>query len=216
MWKRSGHEVTTLCLSIPESRNALTCDAVKECSDALRAIAVDSSIRVVVLTGDGPAFSSGADRSELRDIKSVEHLTELLNRAIREIEDLPQPVICRVNGDAYGGGLALLSACDITVASEHAWFALPETRFGMVATAAITSCAGRIGQTAALDLFLSGRKFSADEAWRIGLITQVAVERELDDAVQKYIEQILLGQAQATERTKKMIRDLGKSQLRMR
>jgi methylglutaconyl-CoA hydratase len=206
--RRSGNVVATLCLDRPRTRNALSIRALEELLDGLQRLGNDRAVRVVVLSATGDIFSSGADLTELADPRNFAPLADLVSRVVAEISTMPQPVVCQVNGDAYGAGLAVLSAADITIADRRARFAVPEVRHGMVPTVAAACCVRRIGVSAALDLFLTGRRFGADEAHQLGLITAAVDGADLSQAVDQRVEDLLRADAEALTRTKQLVRQL--------
>jgi riboflavin kinase/FMN adenylyltransferase len=175
---------------------------------ALTALAQDPSVRVIVFTGGGVTFSSGADRSELNDPSTIERTTSLLSSILVRIEQSPVPVVCRVNGAAFGAGLAIVAAADISIAVTDAVFGLPEVRFGLVAGPAAASCLTRMGQTAALDVLLTGRRFDAGEAERMQLVTAVVERDDLDGLVEARVSELLLGDYEAIARTRRLARQL--------
>jgi len=118
------------------------------------------------------------------------------------------PVVCRVNGAAFGAGLAILAAADISVATSDAVFGLPEVRLGLVAGPAAVACLGRIGQTAALDVLLTGRRFGAHDAERMHLLSEVVARDDLDANVERCIADLLLGDADALAATRRLVRQL--------
>jgi enoyl-CoA hydratase/carnithine racemase len=190
------------------TRNALGTAALRDIDRALADLAGDPSVRVVVFTGAGTVFSSGADRSELGDLAKVESATELLSAILSRIEDSPVPVICRVNGAAVGAGLAIAAAADIAIAASDAFFALPEVRFGLVPGPAAAACLTRMGQTAGLDLMLTGRRFGADEAGRLHLVASVVARDELNAAVDALVADLLQGDYAALGATRSLVRRL--------
>jgi methylglutaconyl-CoA hydratase len=201
--------VVTLRIDAPTTRNALSTLLLGQLDDELGRISEDPSVRVVVISGTGTAFSSGADRSELGDPDSIDRVTELTTAVIERIDQLPLPVICRVNGDAYGAGLALLAVADLSISVRKARFGLPEPHFGLVATLAAAACVPRIGESASLDLLLTGRSFDAVEAQRIGLVAAVVAAADLEDTVDQRIGAVLLGAPVALGVTKQLVRRLG-------
>jgi enoyl-CoA hydratase/carnithine racemase len=118
-----------------------------------------------------------------------------------------QPVIARVDGDAMGGGVALLGAADIVIASSHTRVAMPEVRYGLVATVAIDAVAAKVSQAALLDLVLTGRAMPAAEACAAGLISEVAPEGGLDELVAARLRQLARGDGDALAESKRRVRD---------
>jgi methylglutaconyl-CoA hydratase len=205
---RDERGVATYTLADGPTRNALSTAVLAGLDQALAALAGDSSVRVLVVTGAGTVFSSGADRSELADPAATERATGLLCSILTRIENSPVPVVCRVNGAAFGAGLALVAAADISVAVCDATFGFPEVRFGLVPGPAAAASLGRMGQTAGLELLLTGRRFGAADAGRLHLVTAVVERDELDAAIEARIADLLLGDYDALAATRLLVRQL--------
>jgi enoyl-CoA hydratase/carnithine racemase len=206
---RDDRGVVTYTMDDAPTRNALGTAALLDIDRVLADVAADPSVRVVVFTGAGAVFSSGADRSELGDPAMIESSTRLLSQILTRIEELPAPVVCRVNGPAIGAGLAIAAAADIAIAAEDAFFVLPEVRFGLVPGPAAAACLARMGQTAGLDLMLTGRRCGAAEAARLHLVARVVPRAELDESVGAVIADLLAGDAAALAATRRLVRRLG-------
>jgi len=163
---RTAHDraVTTLTLDSPANRNALSSALVGELSDALTHCGKDSDVRAVVLTHTGNTFSAGAD---LRDPPHPDALVGLL----RQIVELPKPVVARVTGHVRAGGLGLLGACDIAVADRNATFAFTEVRIGVAPAVISLTLLPRADPRALARYYLTGERFDATEAVRTGLLT---------------------------------------------
>ena len=180
-------------LDDPAKYNALTSGMVRELTDAFVALRTNRSVRVVVLTGRGKGFCAGANMSggdevpELaRDrgpVGFIQVLQEQLADLVLAIHELPQPVIAAVHGAAVGGGLALALACDLRVASDDAYFAAHFIRVGLSSCDAGTSyiLPRIVSPTIAAELMLTGRRFAADEALRIGVLNRVVTRDGLLD-----------------------------------
>ncbi|MGC4949143.1 enoyl-CoA hydratase family protein [Streptomyces sp. DT224] len=172
--------VTTLTLDSPANRNALGAGLVAELAEALDGCAADDSVRAVVLTHTGTTFCAGAD---LRAPADPHDFVALMRRIVA----LPKPVVARVTGHVRAGGLGLLAACDISVAGFGATFALTEARLGLAPAVISMPLLPRLDPRAAARYYLTGEKFYADEAERIGLVTMAAddvdgsVDGVLDD-----------------------------------
>jgi enoyl-CoA hydratase/carnithine racemase len=205
---RDDRGVATYTVDDAPTRNALGTAVLRDIDRALADLAADPSVRIVVFTGAGAVFSSGADRSELGDPALIEASTRLLSQILTRIENSPVPVVCRVNGAAIGAGLAIAAAADISIAAEDAIFVLPEVRFGLVAGPAAAACLARVGQTAGLDLMLTGRRFGAAEAGRLHLVAGVVPRDELDAAVGAVIADLLAGDYAALGATRRLVRRL--------
>jgi len=194
--------VVQLTLSRPEKLNALTEPLVARFHDHLQALAADLTCRVVVLTGAGRGFCAGLDLGGFGYVPGTEgfgrsHQTWATQRTIaalvQEIRRLPQPVIAAVNGPAAGGGLALVCASDVRIASSTAVFATSFIRIGVTGCDIGTSwmLPRLVGAARAHELMLTSRRFDADEALRIGLVTDVVAPEALPDAVSAMAESLL-------------------------
>ncbi|MFG3498092.1 enoyl-CoA hydratase family protein [Streptomyces sp. NPDC047928] len=165
----TAHErgVTTLTLDAPDTRNALSARLVTDLADALTACGKDPAVRAVVLAHTGTTFSAGAD---LKAPPSPYAFVALL----RQIVELPKPVVARVTGHVRAGGLGLVGACDIVAAAPTADFALTEVRIGVAPAVISLVLLPRLDPRAATRYYLTGERFDAAEATRIGLVTVVA------------------------------------------
>ncbi|MFF0202506.1 enoyl-CoA hydratase family protein [Streptomyces sp. NPDC005017] len=168
--------VETLALDSPATRNALSAALVGELADALRDCGKDAEVRAVVLTHTGNTFCAGAD---LRDPPDPDALVALL----RQIVELPKPVVARVTGHVRAGGLGLLGCCDIAAASATASFALTEVRIGVAPAVISLPLLPRTEPRALARYALTGERFDAAEAARIGLLTAAGEDGEDVDAV---------------------------------
>lgn len=200
--------VFRIVLDDPNTRNALSVARLRDLNETLAGLGEDPAVRAVVLTGAGATFSSGADRTEFGDPAKLAELTRLTEQATAWLAALPQPVVARVNGPAFGAGLALVAACDLAIATDTAHFAFPEVRFAMVAGPAIAACRPRLTDTAMLDLFLTGRPFDAAEAAAVGLIGRVVPAGKLDAVVDAVLTDLISGDATALAATKRAIRGM--------
>lgn len=210
---RDARGVVTYTVDEPGTRNALSTRVLVDIDRLLNTLSEDASVRVVVFTGKGNVFSSGADRSESADPKTIAKTTELLISILTRIEQFPVPVVCRVNGAAFGAGLVFVAAADISIASSDAVFAFPEVRFGLVPGPAAAACLARIGQAAALDVLLTGRRFGAADAEQMHLLTAVVARGDLDSTLERYVAELLLGHPGAVNATRRLVRGLSGSSL---
>lgn len=183
--------VMTIALDSGHNRNALSRRLVAELADALDEAAADPAVRVVVLTGAGPAFCSGADLKEQADglgpgpVSAPAMLTRILDHRC--------PVVARVNGTVRAGGVGLMAACDIVVAPSDATFAFSEVRLGVVPAIIAVPVLQRMNATAAHEYFLTGSEFDAAEAVRTGLVNRAVPAGELDGAVAAYTDALARG-----------------------
>lgn len=184
----TADRVQYLTLNRPESRNALNAPLVAALRQALVSAASDREIRAVVISGEGKAFSAGADLSELQSLRSASlaenrRSSEALSRLFQEIRHHPKPVIAKVNGHAIAGGCGLAVACDLAIAASHAKLGFSEVRIGFVPAMVSALLRNRIREGTLRSLLLTGRLVDADEAARIGLVAGSVPAGELDDAV---------------------------------
>lgn len=188
--------VCRLTLSIPERHNTLDGRSLAILLKRFQAVANDESIRVVVLTGEGESFSSGADLQWMRsmglekeeinrqDAQQLALLMQLLNQ-------LPKPTIARVNGPAYGGAIGLVACCDIAIAVSTAKFVFSEVRLGLAPAAIAPYVVAAIGPRQARRFFLSGEMIPSATAHRLGLVHQVVNAEELETAVESQVRRLL-------------------------
>ena len=167
--------------------------------------------RVVVLTGNGRSFCAGGDLNSMRaasDFNFAENVRdgEAIFDLMLAVDSCPKPVIGRVNGAAIGGGVGLVSCCDIVVAVERAKFGFSETRLGIVPAVISPFVIAKIGAPQARELFLTGERFDAHRAQQLGLVNYVVAEEELDAKVQERVEQLLQAAPRAQTAAKELIR----------
>lgn len=166
--------IATLVLDSPANRNALSSQLVGELVDHLDAIAADDAARSVVLTHTGTTFCAGADLAESAGEGGPAKGTQRLVALLRQIIELPKPVVAKVEGNVRAGGLGLLAACDLVVAGHSSSFAFTEARLGLAPAIISLTVLPRLTDRAASRYYLTGDRFDAAEAERIGLITMAA------------------------------------------
>jgi len=179
----------------PESLNAINEEVVAGLKKVVNTVKEDKSVRVVVVTGEGKAFSAGADIKMFSKSTTFQarQVVEDLGKVLEEFEDLAVPVIAAVNGIALGGGCELAMACDIIIASENARFGQPEINLGIIPGAGGTQRLARlIGWKKAMELCLTGRIISAQEAYELGLVNKIVPHDKLLGEVKKIAEVIKL------------------------
>lgn len=198
--------ITTITLDSPANRNALSGALLTQLHDALTGALADERARVIVLTGAGTAFCSGADLKEPRNGPVA--APALFPQIVGLIWDSPKPVVCRVNGSARAGGIGLIAACDIAIAARPATFAFTEVRIGVVPAIIAVPCLRRMPSRAAAEYFLTGETFDAERASQIGLLTRAVAEAELDTETERYAGMLLRGAPGALAATKGVLRDV--------
>jgi methylglutaconyl-CoA hydratase len=195
-------------LNRPESRNALSMELLAELSRHLRTAMGDPGVRVVVLTGTGKAFCAGADLksqgSGVADGKSKNDFVEIL----KQMREGPKPVICAVNGHAFGGGIGLVAAADIAIAVRGAKFAFSEVRLGVIPAIISVVVLPKLGEHHAMRLFVTGERFSAAEALGYGLVHRVVEDCDLESAVQAEVDAIAKGAPNAVAAAKRLVREI--------
>jgi len=203
----SAAQLTTVTLDSPASRNALSSAMLSQLHEALAEALHDPGCRVVVLTGADPAFCAGADLKESRTRPAA--APELFPQILQLIWDSHKPVICRVNGSARAGGIGLIAACDIAVASQSATFAFTEVRIGATPAIIAVPCLRRMEPRAAAEYFLTGEAFDALRAAEIGLLTRAVPKIQLDEEIARYAGLLLRGAPGALADTKRVLREVG-------
>lgn len=185
--------IATIRMNRPAARNALNEKVLGELRDIVAQLRDDPAVRVVIITGEGPAFVAGADiRAMLaKDLKQIEEFTRFGQEVMNDIERLDKPVIAAINGFALGGGLELALACDIRLASSEAWMGLPEVGLGIFPGFGGTQRTTRlIGKGRACELIFTGDHISAEEAASIGLVNRVVPPQQLMDEARRLAERI--------------------------
>ena len=203
-------KVARITLARPEVHNAFNAGMIAELARAFDGVKADPSVRVVVMTGEGKSFCAGADINWMREIIDYsyeQNLAEslLLAETLHKLYALPKPTVAMVNGTAIGGGNGLLSACDIAVAAEEAYFGLSEVKIGLVPAAISPFVIRKIGESRAREYFLTGKRIPARKAEEIGLVNQVAPGEKLEEAVEELVELILAGGPEALASCKELI-----------
>jgi methylglutaconyl-CoA hydratase len=188
--------VGKVVLHRPKIRNAFNETMITELHDAFDVLAHDEGVRVIVFTGEGTCFCSGADLNWMRgvvDYTYEQNLQESLNLAelMYCIYSHPKPVIGRVNGPAIGGGTGLVAATDIAICSDTARFSFSEVKIGVVPACISPYVVRRVGESRAREFFLTGERLTAERALEAGLVNQVVPADELDGAIDALVAQLL-------------------------
>ncbi|MET7935973.1 enoyl-CoA hydratase family protein [Streptomyces sp. NPDC005322] len=198
--RTSAHGITTLTLDSPHNRNALSARLVTELRAALAAAGRDETTRAVLLTHTGTTFCAGADLSEPPSQSGALDLVALL----RSIVELPKPVVARVTGHVRAGGLGLLGACDISAAGRGASFAFTEARLGLAPAVISIPLLPRLDRRAAARYYLTGERFDAAEAARIGLVTLADPEGDADGVLAPVLDGLRRGSPQGLAESKRL------------
>ena len=207
---RDHRGVVTLTLDRPDARNAFSADLMRAITDAVEHLVDDEQVRALVLTGEGSAFSAGADlhwMSSLKDNTFEENVEDSrrFERMLRVVNDFPAPTLARVNGHAIGGAAGLLACVDVAVAVRGAKIGFSEARLGLAPAMISAYVQARIGVGHARRYFLSGELFDADRALAIGLVHEVCERDDLDATVEGVLGELLKAGPRAQRETKRMI-----------
>lgn len=208
-----NHRVAVVWLTRETVRNAFNEASIAELTQAFTALGADESVRAIVLAGRGPAFCAGADLGWMKRMAGFSHEE---NRAdamrlatmLRTINECPKPVIARVHGDAYAGGIGLIAVCDIAVAAIGAGFCLSETRLGLIPATIGPYVLQAIGARAARRYFLSAEKFDASEAFRLGLVHDLAPVEQIDEKINEMLGTLMQTSPGAVAQAKRLVREL--------
>jgi len=181
-----------LSLNRPDKRNALSLEMLQELNRLLSTISRNGDVRVVILKGEGRMFSSGHDISDLLegDLVAYREVFDTCIDVMEKIQQLPQPVIAQVHGIATAAGCQLVAACDLAVAEEGALFGTPGVKIGLFCTTPGVPLVRAIGRKRALEMLLTGRMISAQEAEQYGLINRVVPLDRLAEATRNLAQQI--------------------------
>ncbi|GAA0949690.1 enoyl-CoA hydratase family protein [Actinocorallia libanotica] len=196
--------VATLVLDSPHNRNALSRRLVTELAAGLDRAEADPDVRVVVIRQEGPVFCSGADLSEAAG-GSMEEGARGLISLLRRIVTLDKPVVARVAGAVRAGGIGIVGACDVAIASDDATFALTEVRLGLAPAVISLVLLPRMHSRSAAMTFLSGSVFTGLEAADDGLVTWTTPEGELDDEIADICASFAKGHPQGLRETKRLL-----------
>ncbi|HZR69646.1 MAG TPA: enoyl-CoA hydratase-related protein, partial [Burkholderiales bacterium] len=183
-----GDGVAVLWLNRPQLRNAFDENMIAEVTAAFDALERDPAVRAIVLAGKGKVFCAGADLDWMKRMKGMsreENREDALAFAkmLHRIYTLAKPTVARVHGAAYAGGIGLLAACDIAVASNDTEFCLSEVKLGLAPATISPYVVAAMGERAARRYCVTAERFTAAEAYRIGLIQEIALPAELDGTV---------------------------------
>jgi enoyl-CoA hydratase/carnithine racemase len=190
-FERDG-AVAVVTMSRPEKRNALSVEHMEELLDCFEAIEGDPEVRVVILRGEGPVFSSGHDLREMegQTEEFYQHEFALCSQLMEKIVAMPQPVIAEVHGIATAAGCQLVATCDLAIAAEEAQFATPGVKNGLFCSTPMVALSRAVGRKGAMGMLLTGELISAQEALALGLVNRVVPASELREATLALAEKV--------------------------
>lgn len=202
--------VATVTLARPEVRNAFNDEVIAEISQAFVQLGDDPQVRVIVLRAEGPAFCAGADLNWMRRMADYsweenEQDAQKLAFMLRAIYECPKPIIARVQGDVYAGGMGLVACCDMAVSVDTAHYCLSEVKLGLIPATIGPYVIRAMGPRASHRYFLTAERFSAQEALRIGFVHELVPADRLDAAVDTWVQALLAASPNAVKECKKLV-----------
>jgi len=208
-----AHRVAVVWMTREKVRNAFNETMIAELRGTFEKLGADPGVRAIVLAARGPAFCAGADLDWMRRMAAFsadENRRDARSLAdmLRTIHECPKPTIARVHGDAYAGGMGLVAACDMAFAAIGAGFCLSETKLGLIPATISPYVIQAIGVAAARRYMLTAEKFDAAEAYRIGLVRDIAPAEELDGKVNETLGALMLTSADAVREAKRLVREV--------
>ena len=206
--------VAVLTLARAEKKNAMSGEMIAELSDAAAKIAASDSIRVVVLQAEGDVFCAGGDLNWMRaqmgaDAQTRRREATALAEMLFALNTLPQPLIGRVQGNAFGGGVGMMSVCDVAATVEGTVFGLTETKLGLIPATIGPYVIARMGEAKARSVFFSSRLFSVEEAQSLGLVAKIVSSDTLDETIEAEVAPYLSCAPGAVSEAKALARALG-------
>ncbi|WP_411817531.1 enoyl-CoA hydratase/isomerase family protein [Hyphococcus sp. DH-69] len=205
--------VARLTMNRPDIRNAFNEELIGEICDTMGRLNADPNVRVIVITGSGTAFSAGADLNMMKraaGYSAAENKDDArrLAHMLSSIYHSPKPTVALVNGPAMGGGLGLIAACDIAIGADTSFFALTEVRVGLVPAVISPFVIQAITVRQARRLFVSGERFDAAHAEKIGLLHKCVPADTLNDELEEVLKNLLLCSPAAQDSAKELIRSV--------
>lgn len=206
--------VAEVVLSLPEKRNAMSAAMISELTDVAQTLGAAPDTRAIVLSGAGKLFCAGGDLLWMREQIAADRAGRMaaarrLAMMLNALNEMPTPLIGRIHGGAYGGGVGLAAVCDVVVAEEGAMFGLTETRLGLIPATIGPYVLARMGEGRARRVFMSARLFDATEARDLGLVARIGALDELDALVEAEVAPYLCVAPGAVGRAKALARALG-------
>jgi methylglutaconyl-CoA hydratase len=206
--------VATVTLNRPEVRNAFNDEVIVELTAAFLALSDRDDVRAVVLAANGSAFCAGADLNWMKRMATYTREENLadgrgLARMLEVIYTCPKPTVARIQGDVYAGGMGLVAACDMAVAAEGAHFCLSEVKIGLIPATISPYVIRAMGSRAAHRWFLTAERFSAAQAYGMGLVHEVAPIDQLDAQVQAITGALVTAGPDAMRACKRLLHEVG-------
>lgn len=206
-------KVATVTLNRPDLRNAFNEGAIAELARVFDELGRNDAVRAIVLAANGPSFCAGADLNWMKKMAGYSHDENeadamRLADMLRTIYLCPKPTVARVQGDCYAGGMGLVAACDIVVASDTAGFCLSEVKLGLIPATISPYVIKAMGEQAARRYFITAERFDAAEAQRIGVAHTVVAPEALDATVAGIVKALVNNSPHAVRQAKTLVREI--------
>ncbi len=206
--------VVYVALNVPDKRNALSARMIADLTDMAHTIGAETSTRAVVLSGAGKVFCAGGDLNWMKAQIEADRQTRMaearkLAEMLNALNEMPSPLIGRIHGGAFGGGVGMACVCDVAIADEATRFGLTETRLGLIPATIGPYVLARMGEGNARRVFMSARLFGAAEAVDLGILAKSVASEDLDDAVEAEVAPYLSVAPEAVGAAKALARALG-------
>ncbi len=203
--------VSRIKLNRPEVRNAFNVELIQELESSFRQVEKDPKARVVVLSGEGGFFCAGADLNWMKSFVGASRETnekdaQKLVQLLTYLNEFPKPLVVQVHGAAVGGGVGLVAVADIAIAVEETLYSLAEVKLGLIPAVISPFVISKLGVAASRRYFLTGEKFSNEEAHRYGLIHEEVVSEDLESRTSEIVQNLLSSGPEAIRESKKLIR----------
>ena len=205
--------VARVRLNNPDKHNAFDDQMIGQLTEAFAVVAGNASVRVMVLASEGKSFSAGGDLGWMKRMASFSHEENLrdagaLGLMLQTLNQIPQPTIARIQGQAFGGAVGLVSCCDMAVAASAASFSLSEVKIGLIPATISPYVIAAIGERAARRYFVTAERFDAHRALQIGLVSEVVDAEQLDQEVDRLVDAVLGNGPEAVRAAKQLLFDV--------
>ncbi|MFZ6846181.1 enoyl-CoA hydratase/isomerase family protein [Undibacterium sp. RuTC16W] len=210
--------LATVTLNRADVRNAFNETTIAEITQVFRELDTDTTIRAVVLAANGPAFCAGADLNWMKKMADYSHEENLadagqLAEMLRTIYTCSKPVVAKVQGDCYAGGMGLVAACDIVVSADVANYCLSEVKLGLIPATISPYVIKAMGESAARRYFITAERFSAAEAHRIGFVHELVSAEALDEKLAEIVKSLVSNSPNAVRQAKRLVQEVASREL---
>ncbi|MFZ6864582.1 enoyl-CoA hydratase/isomerase family protein [Undibacterium sp. Ji67W] len=211
-------QLATVTLNRPDVRNAFNETTIAEMTQVFQKLDTDTSVRAVVLAANGPAFCAGADLNWMKKMADYTHAENLadagqLAAMLAAIYHCSKPVVAKVQGDCYAGGMGLVAACDIAVSVDTANYCLSEVKLGLIPATISPYVIKAMGESAARRYFITAERFAANEAHRIGFVHEVVAADALDSKVAEIVKALVSNSPNAVKQAKKLVQNVASREI---